>query len=181
VETKAKILDLGCGDGTLLKMLTEFKHIEGSGIEMEPERVKEAIANGVNVIQGDLEEIIKNYPDNSFDYCILSQTLQDLSNPATVIEHMTRVSRQTLIAFYNLAQFSSRMQIFFKGTFPKSPDLPYSFLTTNISFLSVKDFKKFCQQKGISISEEIFLTGNKEIHLWPNLRARLCVFELQKQ
>lgn len=178
IPKNSKVLDLGCGNGELLHILEKYKNINGSGIEISPNGVKNSISKGLSVIQGNLEEIIKNYPDNSFDYCILSQTLQELRNPSFVLKEMLRVGKNSLIAFYNLANIKYRLQILFKGRFPQSKDLPYNWLKTNVMFLSIKDFEVFCSQNSVDIKDKIFLAGSKKVKHWSNLRSQLCIFRV---
>ena len=178
IPPRAKILDLGCGNGDLLELLTINKQIEGSGIEISPVKMQEAIAKGMSVIQGDLEDTIKDYRNKQFDYCILSQTLQDLKDPERTLKEMLRVGNKVIIAFYNLAYWRYRIHIMFKGTFPKSKELPYEWLTTNILFLSVKDFEAFCDKHQIQIVQNLYFVHEKQIHFWPNVRSTLCIFEI---
>jgi methionine biosynthesis protein MetW len=180
VKPKTKILDLGCGNGELLAHLRSHREIEGTGIEISLENVQKAIAEGLSVIHGDLEEEIKNYPDKSFDYCILSQTLQDLRHPEEVLLEMLRVSKRVLISFYNLAHYRYRFQILFTGRFPKSKDLPYKWLSTNVFFLSINDFQDLCRNHHIDIEESIYLVNDKIIRRWPQLRAKIAVFSIKK-
>lgn len=181
INSKSKVLDLGCGNGDLLQLLFHYKNIDGSGIEIEPDRIQESIAKGLSVIQGDLEEIVKDYPDKMFDYVILSQTLQELSHPSETLRNMIRIGKKALIAFYNLAFWQYRLYILFRGSFPKSKDLPYSWLSSNISFLSVKDFRDFCTGNNIIITQAFYLTDEKLVKSLPNLRAKICVFEIKQK
>jgi methionine biosynthesis protein MetW len=182
VEPNSKILDLGCGNGELLQELIQTKNIEGSGIEIRTEGVQQCIAKGLSVIQGDLEDLIFNYGDKVFDYCILSQTLQDLHQPDKVIAQMARVSKHIIVTFYNLAHYTYRFQILLHGRMPKSKDLPYKWLTTNITFLSVLDFKEYCDTKQITIDKAIYLkdgvTKREFVKYFPHWRAKLCIFEI---
>jgi methionine biosynthesis protein MetW len=180
IPTQAKVLDLGCGNGELLELLTRNKQIEGSGIEISPSKMQEAIAKGMSVIQGDLEDTIKDYRNGQFDYCILSQTLQDLKHPEGTLKEMLRVGKKVIITFYNLAYWRYRIHIMFKGTFPKSKDLPYEWLTTNILFLSVKDFEAFCEANHIHIVQTLYFAHEKQIHFWPNVCSTLCIFEIAR-
>lgn len=180
IEENARVIDLGCGDGNLLTLLTKYKNIDGSGIEISAEGVRKSISKGLSVIQGNLEEIISNYPENHFDYSILSQTLQELRKPDFVLEQMTKISKHALIAFFNLAHLKFRLKILFKGRFPQSKDMPYNWQNTNILFLSVKEFEYYCHSHGLRINRKIFLSGNKMVKIWPNLRAELCIFEISR-
>ena len=161
--------------------LKKSKQIKGSGIEISADGVSASIAKGLSVIQGDIEHNISHYGDNTFDYCILSQTLQELKNPTAIISEMLRISKYSLISFYNLAHFKYRLKILFQGGFPKSKDLPYNWMTTNIAFLSIKDFKSYCDEFHIQIEESEFLAHAKKVNVWPNLRSNLCVFKITPQ
>jgi len=180
IDKNARVIDLGCGDGKLLSLLAHTKQIDGCGIEISAEGVRTSISKGLSVIQGNLEEIISNYPANHFDYSILSQTLQELRNPDFVLDQMTRISHHALIAFFNLAHLKFRLKILFKGRFPQSKDMPYSWQNTNILFLSVKEFDFYCQSHGLQITRRFFIARDKLIHVWPNLRADLCIFEISR-
>jgi methionine biosynthesis protein MetW len=178
ITPKSKVLDLGCGNGELLKFLQKNRQIDGKGIEIDLEKVQDALNSGISVIHGDLEEEILNYPDKHFDYCILSQTLQDLKHPEQILLEMLRVSKYVIVSFINLAHISYRFQILFRGRFPKAKDLPFKWLSTNIFFLSIGDFRDLCQSHQIRIEKQIYLVSEKIIRFWPSLRAKIAVFEL---
>ena len=177
---KSSVLDLGCGKGELLWYLIQKKEINGSGIEISSQGVQEAIKKGLSVIQADIEETISNYPDKTFDYTILSQTMQELKRPEKVINAMVRISKRAIITFYNLAHLKFRLKILFKGQFPSSKELPFNWLSANIMFLSVADFKEFCRQNNYKIISEQCYSDNKIIHIMPNLRAKVCIFEIEQ-
>jgi methionine biosynthesis protein MetW len=172
VSKQAKVLDLGCGNGELLDLLKQHKKTNGTGIEISPEGVQKSITVGLSVIQGDLEKIVPNYPDKSFDFCILSQTLQELHNPASILRDMLRISEYSIIAFSNVAHIRHRMKILFRGRFPQ---------TINTMFVSVRDFQDFCSSNDIRIVSSIFLTHNRKINWWPSIRAELCIFKIGKK
>ncbi len=172
----SKVLDLGCGDGTLLAYLRKTKEIDGNGIEISPAGVQSSISKGLSVIQGDLEEVIPNYSDRLFDYCILAQTLQELRNSEFVIQEMLRISRFTIIAFNNIVHVKNRFKILFQGKLPQSKDLQYDWMNTNIMFLSVRDFEEYCKKNEISVIDRKFFSNQKKVKKWPNLRAKLCIF-----
>ena len=180
IRPNSKVLDLGCGNGELLMHLSRHRKVEGTGIEISLDRVQAAMKTGLSVIHGDLEEEIQNYQDQFFDFCILSQTLQELRHPEKVLLEMLRISKRTLISFYNLAHLRYRLQILFTGRFPKAEDLPYKWLSTNIFFLSVRDFHDLCHRHGITIHSQIYLAGERKIRVWPSLRAKIVVLELSK-
>ncbi len=180
IPKKSKVLDLGCGGGKLLHHLKQSKDIVGSGIEISEIGASEAISKGLSVIQGNLEEVVKNYPDNSFDYVILSQTLQELKHPDLVFHHMLRIGKKCILTFINLAHIKYRLQILFTGMFPRSDDLPFDWKTTNIAFLSVKNFKEYCMKNNIKIRNEIYFTGQKKVVFWRNFRSKLCIYEISR-
>ncbi len=180
ITPKSSILDLGCGEGDLLWYLIQEKQIKGSGIEISSQGVQEAIKKGLSVIQADIEETISNYPDKTFDYTILSQTMQELKRPEKVISAMARISKRAIITFYNLAHFKFRLKILMKGQFPTSIELPFNWLSANIMFLSVADFKEFCKTNNYRIVSELYYSDHKLIRFMPNLRSKVCIFEIEQ-
>lgn len=181
IPENSKVLDLGCGDGTLLEYLRKEKKIAGTGIEISPKGVQNSISKGLSVIQGDLEEIIPNYSNYLFDYCILAQTLQELRNSDRVIQEMLRISKFTIIAFNNIVYFKNRFKILFQGKLPQSKELHYDWMNTNIMFLSVRDFEEYCSKKKIVVESKKFLSKDKNIKKWPNLRAKSCIFVIHNK
>ncbi len=162
VKEKSKILDLGCGSGALFKMLVEQKKVTGVGVEIDENCVIEALEKGLSVIQGDLDEGLKQFPDKSFDYAILNQTLQSTNNPEYVIEEMLRVAKRSIVSFPNFAYWKVRFYLFFMGKMPKSRALPYEWYNTpNIHLLTVNDFFEFCRKRNIKIEESVYLTRKK--------------------
>lgn len=162
VKENSKILDLGCGTGALFKMLIEEKKATGVGVEIDENCVIEALEKGLSVIQGDLDEGLKQFPDKSFDYAILNQTLQSTNNPELVIDEMLRVAKCSIVSFPNFAYWKVRFYLFFKGKMPKSSSLPYEWYNTpNIHLLTVNDFFEFCKKRSIKINEAIYLTRKK--------------------
>ena len=159
VKENSKILDLGCGSGALFKMLVDEKKVKGTGVEIDEKCVIEALEKGLSVIQGDLDEGLKQFPDKSFDYAILNQTLQSTNNPELVINEMLRVAKRSIVSFPNFAYWKVRFYLFFKGKMPKSRALPYEWYNTpNIHLLTVNDFFEFCKKRNIKIEESIYLT-----------------------
>ena len=124
VKENSKILDLGCGSGALFKMLVDKKNVKGVGVEIDENCVIEALEKGLSVIQGDLDEGLKQFPDKSFDYAILNQTLQSTNNPELVIDEMLRVAKRTIVSFPHFAYWKVRFYLFFKGKMPKSKEDP---------------------------------------------------------
>lgn len=162
IPSGAKVLDLGCGDGTLFSKLVKEKNIKGMGIEIDQNKVIEALENGMPVIQGDLDEGLKQFPDNSFDYAILNQTLQSTEKPDLVTDEMLRVAKKAVVSFPNFAYWKVRFYLFFKGKMPKSKALPYEWYNTpNIHLMTVNDFFEFCKKRNIKILKSVYLTRNK--------------------
>ncbi len=152
VDSGSRVLDVGCGDGTLLDYLVHFKQVDGRGIELSTEGVNACVSAGLSVIQGDAEEDLKNYPDNAFDYVILSQTLQAMRAPRTALENLLRIGRHAVVSFPNFAHWRLRLFILLQGRMPMSDSLPFQWYDTpNIHFCSIKDFLDLCRDIGITI------------------------------
>lgn len=156
VEESSSVLDLGCGDGTLLRSLIDKKRVRGKGIEINQENVINSIQKGLSIIQGDIDEGLKDFSDKEWDYVILNQTLQSTEKPDYVIEEMLRVGKKVVVSFPNFAYWRVRSYLFFKGRMPKSKMLPFEwFDTPNIHLLTINDFKEFCKKRNISIIKTI--------------------------
>jgi methionine biosynthesis protein MetW len=181
VPEGARVLDLGCGEGTLLKMLVDRKAARGTGIEIVEERVYEAVEKGLTVHHGDFYEGLSYYPDDSFDYVILSQTLQQAHETVPAIMESLRVGRFLVASFPNFAHWKPRLQLLLKGRAPVTRALPYQWYDTpNIHSLSIKDFRVFTREQGIRIVAHFYLAKREEVRLWPNLRAAYGVFVVEK-
>jgi len=185
IEPEAKVLDLGCRTGTLLTYLTQEKSIKGTGIEIDEVAAGEAISKGLSVIHGDIYEEIEDYPDNVFDYVILSQTLQQVYDPEKLIREMLRVGKRCIVTFPNFTHLKNRFQMFFTGRAPVSKELPYEwFNTPNIRVIPIIDFRRFCAGLNIPIVREVGLlthhhdTKGRVIRFLPNLLATFGVFML---
>src|ERR1700758_1348780 len=158
VERGSKVLDVGCGDGELLRLLAETRNVDGRGIELSREGVNECVAKGLAVIQGDADTDLADYPDDAFDYVILSQTLQATRAPRVVLEHMLRIGRHAIVSFPNFGHWRIRLQIFFGGHMPHTDNLPYAWWETpNIHFCTIADFIALAGEIGATIDKSVAL------------------------
>src|SRR5690242_1021535 len=160
VERGAKVLDVGCGDGELLRILSESRGVDGRGIELSREGVNECVAKGLAVVQGDADTDLGNYPDDAFDYVILSQTLQATRHPRLVLEHMLRIGRHAIVSFPNFGHWQVRLQVGFGGEMPNTANLPYAWWDSpNIHFCTIKDFRHLCAATGAKIDQGVALNA----------------------
>jgi methionine biosynthesis protein MetW len=181
IEPKTKVLDLGCGEGELLAWLAENKAVEGRGIEISGARVQRAIARGVSVYQGDIDQGLAGYPAQAFDYVILSQTLQETRQPLKVLTDILRVGRRAIVAFPNFGHWRVRMAHMASGRAPKTTLFPHQWYESpNIHFLTVLDFEELALRERWTIERRIFLAGHREIASLANLLAEVAVFLIRK-
>jgi methionine biosynthesis protein MetW len=172
-----RVLDLGCGDGTLLKYLQQTRGVTGYGIEIDDGNVLECVKNGVHVIQSDLERGLADFDDGSFDFVLLSQTLQAMRNTERIVREMLRVGRAGIVTFPNFGYWKNRLHVL-RGHMPISENLPFEwFNTPNIHLCTVDDFEKFCSQRGINIVARTVLTGGRPATVLPNLLGELAVYQ----
>jgi methionine biosynthesis protein MetW len=179
IQPGSRVLDLGCGEGELLAWLVENKSVLARGVEISPAQVRKAIARGVSVYQGDIDEGLADYPDKAFDYVILSQTLQETMSPLQVLQEMLRVGRRAIISFPNFGHWSVRAAMLFNGQAPKTKLFPYDWYNSpNIHFLSINDFEDLCREHHFPIERRYFLAGSRQIRRFPNLMGQTAVFLL---
>jgi methionine biosynthesis protein MetW len=178
----ARVLDLGCGEGNLIALLESEKDARVQGIELDNEAVDRCIMRGLSVFHGDIESGLADYPDQSFDWVILNQSMQETRKIDFVIEECLRVGRHVIVGFPNFAHLRARATIFFCGRTPVTSSLPHNwFDTPNIRFLSIRDFAAFCRRKDITVVDAEYLGKRRTVSVLPNLLARNAVFVLTKR
>jgi len=177
----SSVLDLGCGDGELLAFLIREKQVRAQGIELSEQAVLHCVAQGLSVFQQDIDTGLSEYADNSFDYVILNQTLQQVKKPDFALREALRVGKKTIVGFPNFAHYKARASIFFQGRVPVTPALPFEWYDTpNLHFLSLTDFEDYCKKKHIRIECSFFKSKNKQVSFFPNLFAEFGFFLLSK-
>ncbi|MBQ2984107.1 MAG: methionine biosynthesis protein MetW [Candidatus Gastranaerophilales bacterium] len=186
IDENSKVLDLGCGNGYLLELLRKTKKIKGNGIEISQNKVIECLEKGLSVIQGDIDEGLKQFSDKSYDYVILNQTLQSTRTPDFVLEEMLRVGKKCIVSFPNFAYWKIRFYLFFLGKMPKSKVLPFEWYDTpNIHLLTIKDFFEFAKKRNITIENGLYTTKAKvrkaiQYNIFSNFFAQEAIFILKK-
>jgi methionine biosynthesis protein MetW len=148
IQPNSRILDLGCGDGSLLEQLIRAKHVSGYGLEIDPKQITQCVARGVNVIEQNLDKGLSNFADNSFDTVVMTQTLQAVHYPDKVLDEMLRIGKECLVSFPNFGYWRTRLYLLTNGKMPVSNFMPYSWYNTpNIHFCTVNDFESLCYKK----------------------------------
>ncbi len=183
IESQSTVLDIGCGDGQLLANLTADKGIKGKGIEFQQDMILKCVNRGLAIIQHDIERGLPSYADKSFDYIILSQTVQTVKNPEKVFKELLRVGKRVIVSFPNFAHWLSRLTLFFGGRAPVTRQLPFDWHNSpNIHFLSLKDFDRFCDELGVTVEKRIPLikTSISPVRFAPNLFAEQAVYVTSK-
>ena len=181
IEPHSRVLDLGCGEGDLLLYLKKHKNVVGTGIEHDEAKVAQCIEKGVTVLQGDINEEVRDYPDETFDYVILSQTLQQVYEPAALISSILKIGKKAVVSFPNFSHWLVRLQLLLSGYAPVTRQLPYQWYDTpNIRVITLNDFRRFSQTVGFSILKQAAISvqsrKGKTIAFLPNLRATFGIY-----
>lgn len=181
IPAGASVLDVGCSDGQLLAWLRDSKQVDGRGIELDPERVAKAVARGLSVVQGDATRDLAAFPSQSVDYAILSETLQAMEAPHKVLAELVRIGRRAVVAFPNFGHWRVRAHLVGKGRMPVTRSLPVTWYETeNIHFCTIDDFRALADEMTLTIEAQAYLSGEKPVSAWPNLRADHALFVLRK-
>lgn len=188
VAPGSRVLDVGCGDGSLLALLRDRKNVDGRGIEISREGVNACLAKGLPVIQGDADTDLADYPNDAFDYVILSQTIQATRQPKVVLEHLLRIGRRAIVSFPNFGHWRVRLDLLVKGRMPVTDNMPYSWHDTpNIHFCTIRDFLELCAEVGARMERAAALdAGGKPVRMalpwWAwNMLGEQGVFLLKRR
>lgn len=184
----ARVLGLGCGDGALLHYLKTRKHAQCTGIDIDENCVAHCIERGLTVLQGDINEEIRDYPDNAFDFVVLAQTLQQIFEPAPLIREMLRIGRRGVVSFPNFSHWRVRLMLALTGHAPVTPQLPYQWHDTpNIRVITLADFRRYARQVGFTIIKEVGIDTDRQdrsgkiVRFWPDLLATYGLFMIAKE
>lgn len=185
IERGARVLDLGCGDGTLLAALRDNKQVEGLGVEIEADDITHCIARGISVVEQDLNASLGNFRNGSFDVVVMTLALQALRYPHRVLDEMLRIGSSGIVTFPNFGHWRARWYLLSRGRMPVSKFLPYAWYDTpNIHFCTVRDFEALCAEQGITILGRAMIGGGNSqgwlASLWPNLFAVTAVYHISR-
>jgi methionine biosynthesis protein MetW len=187
IEKNTRVLDVGCGDGTLMEFLKNNKNIDIRGIEISKKNAQKCVGRGLTVIEGDAEKDLTQFPDSSFDFVILSQTLQAFLNPETVIKELLRIGKKAIVTVPNFGFWRVRLHLLIKGTMPITKNLPDEWYNTpNIHMCTIKDFYNFCHNRKINLDKALALHNENtssinEVNLnIKNLSAELGIFLIER-
>ena len=186
ISRDSKVLDLGCGDGSLLNDLRKEKSTSGLGIEIDSEKIKTCLKKGISVIEQDIDSGLENFGNQSFDYVVMSQSIQALKKPEVALEEIVRIGKECIVSIPNFANIKCRLQLFFKGQMPVSSALPHDWYSTpNLHLCSLEDFEELCKISNIKIVERKLSKINGEesvlMKLLPNLFSEVALYKLVKE
>ena len=186
ISEDTKVLDLGCGDGSLLDDLKKDKSVSGLGIEIDAGKIKSCLEKGISVIEQDIDNGLENFGNQTFDFVVMSQSIQALKRPELALEEIVRVGKECIVSIPNFANIKCRLQLFFKGQMPVSNALPHDwFSTPNLHLCSLEDFEELCKKCKISIIERKLSKTNGEesflMKLFPNLFSEVALYKLIKK
>ena len=187
IENNTRVLDVGCGDGTLMKYLKDEKKVDTRGLEISKNNVQSCISKGLSIIEGNAEKDLHQFPNLSFDYVVLSQTLQAFLNPEKVIDDLLRVANKAIVTIPNFGYWKIRLHLLLKGTMPVTKNLPDEWYNTpNLHMCTIQDFYNFCKKRNIKIYKSLSLNGEKISNIsisnlkFKNLISELGIFLLEK-
>jgi methionine biosynthesis protein MetW len=185
IKPRSRVLDLGCGDGTLLAALRDHRQVAGLGVEIEPDDITRCIANGIDVVEQDLNASLANFQSGSFDVVVMTLALQALQYPHLVLDEMLRIGNECIVTFPNFGHWRARGYLILRGRMPISKFLPYTWYDTpNIHFCTVSDFEVLCREKNIRILDRAVVgAGNDQswiARLWPNLFGVTAVYHISR-
>jgi len=186
VKPGSQVLDLGCGDGSLLKYLRQHKNVRGYGLEINPDNITACIRNGVNVIEQDLDKGLRNFEDGSIDTVIMTQALQAVERPDLLLDEMLRIGNEAIVTFPNFGYWRTRFYLMLKGRMPMSETLPYNWYDTpNIHMCTFRDFEILCREKGIKILNKTVVDDQHKQHwtirLWPAMLGEIAVYHITRR
>ncbi|MFT4887774.1 MAG: methionine biosynthesis protein MetW [Pseudohongiellaceae bacterium] len=185
IAPQSRVLDLGCGDGSLLNYLKLKKNVNGIGLEIDPDNIESCIEKGVNVIEQNIDEGLTNFQSNSFDTVLLTQTLQASSKPDLLVDEMLRIGEYGVITFPNFGNWKSRLSLASNGRMPVSKFMPHNWYDTpNIHFCTVKDFDALCREKNVTVITRTVVDsqhqGNWAMKAWPNFLGEIAIYHITK-
>ena len=182
IERESNVLDLGCGDGELLSILVREKGVHAQGAEIDEQAIYKCVAKGLSVYHEDIDAGLSEHPDQSFDYVILSESVQQAKRPDYVFGEALRVGKNLIVSFPNFCRYNVRYQMLFRGRDPVTPALPYEWYDTpNLHFLSILDFIDYCKKQKIRIKDSAFISGEKRVKILPNFFAEIGIFLLSRE
>lgn len=185
IKTGSRALDLGCGDGTLMAHLQQHQEVKGYGLEIDEENIVQCIHKGVDVIQTDLDKGLSEFKKDTFDYVIMTQTLQAIRYPDKLLKEMTRVGREAIVTFPNMGHWKNRLQLALAGHMPKSKTLPYEWYNTpNIHLCTLTDFENLCDANNIEILDRATVDHEHQsslgMKLLPNLLGEIAIYRFRQ-